>query len=73
MLLNRFEKALMNNPVRAAVQRRVEARWLLALGGRMAGGRALWRRFRRRCCRRRFWLHFFVFDRPVLKLAIVVE
>jgi ubiquinone/menaquinone biosynthesis C-methylase UbiE len=31
----------MNNPVRALVQRRFEARRLLAMGGRMAGGRAL--------------------------------
>lgn len=41
MLLNFVEKALMNNPVRAAVQRRFEARRLLALGGRVDGGRAL--------------------------------
>lgn len=41
MLLNRVEFALMNNPVRAAVQRRVEARRLLRLGGAMRGGRAL--------------------------------
>jgi hypothetical protein len=39
MLLNRLECALMNNPVRAAVQRHVEARRLLAMGGRMPGGR----------------------------------
>lgn len=38
MLLNRVEKALMNNPVRAAIQRRVEAARLLALGGPMPGG-----------------------------------
>jgi len=31
----------MNNPVRAAVQRHVEARRLLAMGGRMRGGTAL--------------------------------
>ena len=31
----------MNNPVRAAVQRRLEARWLLEMGGPMRGGRAL--------------------------------
>ncbi|MGQ0736786.1 MAG: class I SAM-dependent methyltransferase [Acidobacteriota bacterium] len=31
----------MNNPARAAVQRRVEATRLLRLGGRMSGGRAL--------------------------------
>lgn len=37
MLLNRFEKALMNNPVRAAVQRRVEARVLLTMGGPVRG------------------------------------
>lgn len=41
MLLNRVEKALMNNPVRAAVQRGFEARRLLALGGPMKGGVAL--------------------------------
>jgi ubiquinone/menaquinone biosynthesis C-methylase UbiE len=41
MLLNAVEKALMNNPVRAAVQRQFEARRLLDLGGRLAGGRAL--------------------------------
>lgn len=41
MLLNRIEYALMNNPVRAAMQRHVEARRLLRMGGAMAGGRAL--------------------------------
>lgn len=41
MLLNRIEKAMMNNPVRAVVQRRFEARRLLRLGGRLPGGRAL--------------------------------
>jgi ubiquinone/menaquinone biosynthesis C-methylase UbiE len=41
MLLNRFEKALMNNVGRAATQRLLEARQLLALGGRMRGGVAL--------------------------------
>ena len=41
MLLNRIEKALMNNPVRAAIQRRFEAPRLLAMGGPMTGGRAL--------------------------------
>ncbi len=41
MLLNRVEKAMMNNPVRAAIQRRFEARRLLAMGGRMRGGDAL--------------------------------
>jgi ubiquinone/menaquinone biosynthesis C-methylase UbiE len=41
MLLNAVEKAMMNNPVRAAIQRRFEARRLLDLGGAVAGGRAL--------------------------------
>lgn len=41
MLLNRVEFALMNNPVRAALQRRVEARRLLRMGGPMSGGAAL--------------------------------
>lgn len=41
MLLNRVEYALMNNPLRAAIQRRFEARKLLRMGGRMNGGRAL--------------------------------
>lgn len=41
MRLNRIEFALMNNPVRAAVQRHVEAQKLLAMGGPMDGGRAL--------------------------------
>lgn len=41
MLLNRAEYALMNNPVRAAIQRHFEARRLLRLGGAMSGGRAL--------------------------------
>ena len=41
MLLNAVEKALMNNPVRAAIQRRFEAKRLLELGGPVAGGRAL--------------------------------
>ena len=41
MLLNRIETALMNNPVRAALQRRFEARRLLAMGGPLAGCRAL--------------------------------
>ena len=41
MILNRFEYALMNNPVRAAVQRHIEARKLLRMGGSMNGGRAL--------------------------------
>ncbi len=41
MRLNSIETALMNNPIRAAIQRRFEARRLLALGGRLRGGRAL--------------------------------
>lgn len=41
MLLNRIEYALMNNPVRASVQRHFEARRLLRMGGPMHGGRAL--------------------------------
>lgn len=41
MLLNRVEYALMNNPIRAALQRHVEARRLLRMGGGMSGGRAL--------------------------------
>lgn len=41
MKLNVVEKALMNNPVRAGIQRRYEARLLERLGGRLAGGRAL--------------------------------
>ncbi len=41
MLLNRVEYALMNNPIRAAIQRHFEARRLLRMGGAMGGGRAL--------------------------------
>jgi ubiquinone/menaquinone biosynthesis C-methylase UbiE len=41
MLLNRFEYHFMNNPVRAAVQRHIEARRLLQMGGPVRGGRAL--------------------------------
>lgn len=41
MLLNRVEKAMMNNPVRAAVQRWFEARRLLAMGGAATGAKAL--------------------------------
>ncbi len=40
MLLNRLETAIVNNPVRAAVQR-WEARRLLRMGGPVSGGRAL--------------------------------
>lgn len=41
MLLNRVEYVLMNNPVRALIQRHVEARRLLRMGGPMSGGSAL--------------------------------
>lgn len=41
MLLNRIEYALMNNPVRAAIQRHFEASRLLRMAGPMSGGRAL--------------------------------
>lgn len=41
MLLNNVEKALMNNPLRAALQRHLEVRWLKEMGGRVDGGLAL--------------------------------
>lgn len=41
MLLNRFEKAMMNNPVRALIQRRIEAKKLRSLGGRVDGKHVL--------------------------------
>ncbi len=41
MLLNRLEKAAMNNPVRSFLQRRLEARRLLAMGGAVSGGTVL--------------------------------
>ncbi len=41
MLLNQVEYALMNNPIRAAIQRHFEAPRLLRMGGPMRGGRAL--------------------------------
>ncbi len=41
MLLNRVEKLMMNNPLRAALQRRFEARRLLDMGGAVDGGRCL--------------------------------
>jgi len=41
MLLNRIEYALMNNPIRAAIQHRFEAERLLEMGGRMNDGVAL--------------------------------
>ena len=41
MLLNQLETWMMNNPVRSLVQRRLEARRLLELGGPVNGGRVL--------------------------------
>jgi ubiquinone/menaquinone biosynthesis C-methylase UbiE len=41
MRLNPVEYVLMNNPVRAEIQRRFEAARLLEMGGPMRGGRAL--------------------------------
>lgn len=41
MLLNRVEKLMMNNPLRAAVQRRFEARRLLEMGGPATGAHCL--------------------------------
>jgi len=41
MLLNAFEKALMNNPVRAASQRWIEAPRLRSMGGPVPGGHVL--------------------------------
>jgi ubiquinone/menaquinone biosynthesis C-methylase UbiE len=41
MLLNRFEKALMNNPVRSAFQRHLEVPQLLRMGGPAPGALAL--------------------------------
>lgn len=41
MRLNRFETVMMNNPVRAAIQRHFEAPRLLRMGGRLDGGAAL--------------------------------
>ena len=38
MKLNRVEKALMNNPVRALVQRRHEAALMERFGGHVEGG-----------------------------------
>jgi len=39
MKLNRIEYAMMNNPVRACLQRNFEARRLLRMGGAMNGVR----------------------------------
>src|ERR1700678_1237651 len=41
MLVNAIEKTLMNNPVRAAIQRHFEARCLLDMGGPVTGGYVL--------------------------------
>jgi ubiquinone/menaquinone biosynthesis C-methylase UbiE len=41
MKLNRIEKGLMNNPIRAALQRYYEGPLLVRLGGRIDGKRAL--------------------------------
>ncbi|MBW1684029.1 MAG: class I SAM-dependent methyltransferase [Deltaproteobacteria bacterium] len=41
MRLNAVETALMNNPLRSAIQRHFEAPRLRAMGGPLAGGRAL--------------------------------
>jgi len=41
MLLNAFEKIMMNNPIREAFHRHVEARQLLRMGGPLSGGVAL--------------------------------
>ena len=41
MLLNSVEKRLMNNPLRSAIQRRLEARRFLQLGSVLPGGTAL--------------------------------
>lgn len=39
--LNRLERLMMNHPLRSAVQRHLEARWLMGLGGPLDGGVAL--------------------------------
>jgi ubiquinone/menaquinone biosynthesis C-methylase UbiE len=41
MLLNRVEKALMNNPVRELIQRHYEVKKLVKMGGRVDGKRCL--------------------------------
>ena len=41
MKLNRVEKVLMNNPVRAVIQRLHEAAMMERLGGRVTGQRVL--------------------------------
>ena len=41
MILNNVEKVMMNNPVRAMIQKQLEARILLRLGGEITGGKVL--------------------------------
>ena len=41
MILNRVERAMMNNPIRSAIQHGYEARRLLRMGGRADGHRCL--------------------------------
>jgi ubiquinone/menaquinone biosynthesis C-methylase UbiE len=41
MILNRLEFLLMNNPIRAAIQRHVEARIFLRMGGPLRGAKVL--------------------------------
>jgi ubiquinone/menaquinone biosynthesis C-methylase UbiE len=41
MMPNRLEFALMNNPLRAAVQKHLEARLFLRMGGRLPGAKVL--------------------------------
>jgi ubiquinone/menaquinone biosynthesis C-methylase UbiE len=41
MLLNGFEKLMMNNPARAAIQRQFEARRLMDMGGPLPGNKVL--------------------------------
>lgn len=41
MILNSIEKAMMNNPIRAYIQRHYEAKKLLSMGGPVKGGRVL--------------------------------
>ena len=40
-LLNRVERAIVNNPIRSRLQRGLETKWLLEMGGAMQGGSAL--------------------------------
>ena len=41
MLLNRFERILVNNPVRPLIQKYFEAPRLLSMGGKVSGGKVL--------------------------------